>query len=1154
MVQDTTLAGTRARNYWQAQGIAELALGQFAAATEDGDRAGQRRAFYLLAGYYGRTCRIVQSALADRREPLAQAALRNLIALHRPLTQMHRTAPGAVPLALILDRAARDQFARDLIVRVLSESRESLREDAIAARVNELELLGTIVPGTVRRHLQYLEASGHAVRSDRGHARTGRTYAEIDLDSASLRAFLGPELSDRLAAAGFRGLSELEARPAAFRGHAAGEAGLSPATADLVLEAVATLLDTRPPTASAWRHADLLNSPYPRPYQYEAYAVFRGSGYQGHLVESPTGSGKTMIGMMCIQDWLRTLRPGQSILVLVPTSNYQQQWIGELCYKPIGLRLPPENVFAGTPTQLERFRRRTGSQPAIILLTYAALAQTGSGVGKGGFDVDSIETFLQAANVQYVALDEVHKVVEDMRSVSADVTRQLVEWLTDGSIRGLIGFSGTAEAYRPRFAQLGLKLAHSIPLEDLIGYGFVAPFVEFGVPFANSARERRIREILDQYKEHLQGYLRLLGGERLRGWFGETPLADRVAIARDLLRMYRGRSDAEAATARRLESWEHGGELGLAEAPLVTILQVARGWSDTDLAEQAQVDPARFEAIRQALEACRQELAALIYLPSTVARLQAPDFGARLDAAALLALPQEVSSATTRAERAEDLLATTIVGLYRTLSDWYLRAGEGRVETIKALIEAERGVRPVTGIIVFDSGKRLRWRTGVTAPGYDGVAGLFAQLLGDRRFTAFAALSSEMYLTFDEHDPLPPRIAAFIETEMMRGEVADAIFGLATQGLDLPPETVDALRQAFDELIGPYVASLTGIRGPRIGELRRRVLAPFRRQATKLIRGSTRERLRARLHPRNTHLADLLTTFFDYARLATSFRQAHVAEVEQVSGARERLFVVPMPSGRRKQLMYDLTARIVDAESLPVNLVIVSSWARTGWNVIKPNVLIDATATRDVTAWQQLRGRAMRALRTWSNDCYRLLLVLGSGRSQARAEHGDLAEDVLRIVEQTDGQGVSAERLEERLRAVLEAVAPRELRTRVRQDGLSDLTDDERARLMVALMRGRNKVTHIYELVKAYGSTRQVEYERQARAWRRRESIAHKHAYETAVDPFTGSVVRGVEHAPLLYRDDPRADLPADLQARVTDVIAGLDDSVVAGWLRGRES
>ena len=39
-------------------------------------------------------------------------------------------------------------------------------------------------------------------------------------------------------------------------------------------------------------------------------------------------------------------------------------------------------------------------------------------------------------------------------------------------------------------------------------------------------------------------------------------------------------------------------------------------------------------------------------------------------------------------------------------------------------------------------------------------------------------------------------------------------------------------------------------------------------------------------------------------------------------------------------------------------------------------MLIDATATRDVTAWQQLRGRAMRAPATWTNDCYRVLVGL----------------------------------------------------------------------------------------------------------------------------------------------------------------------------------
>ena len=396
------------------------------------------------------------------------------------------------------------------------------------------------------------------------------------------------------------------------------------------MEVVTSLEDTRPREASAWRHADLLNSPYTRPYQYEAFTVFRGGGYRGLLVEAPTGSGKTMVGMLCIQDWLRTLRPGQSILVLVPTSNYQQQWIGELCFKRIGLRLSPEVVFSGTPAQLERFIRRTGSHPAVILTTYTALAQNGSGVGKGGFDVDSIETFLQSANIQYALLDEVHKVVEDMHSVSSDVVRLLVSWLNDESLRGLIGFSGTAEAYRPRFQELGLRLAHTIPLETLVACGFVAPFAELAVPFANAARERRIRELLDGYKARVLQLLELVGGERIRGSLAQVPLEERAAIARDLLGMYRGRPDAEQGIARRLTGWERGGEIGVSELDLVTILQVALGWSDAELARQAAVPAEEFQSVLAALEEHREQLAELIYLPATVARLRREGFGTAL--------------------------------------------------------------------------------------------------------------------------------------------------------------------------------------------------------------------------------------------------------------------------------------------------------------------------------------------------------------------------------------------------------------------------------------------------------------------------------------------------------------------------------------------
>src|SRR5436189_269525 len=69
--------------YWEAQGVAELALAQFDAGLADDDRAAERQAFYRLAHYYQRTRTIAREALTRRREPLAQAALRNLVALHR---------------------------------------------------------------------------------------------------------------------------------------------------------------------------------------------------------------------------------------------------------------------------------------------------------------------------------------------------------------------------------------------------------------------------------------------------------------------------------------------------------------------------------------------------------------------------------------------------------------------------------------------------------------------------------------------------------------------------------------------------------------------------------------------------------------------------------------------------------------------------------------------------------------------------------------------------------------------------------------------------------------------------------------------------------------------------------------------------------------
>jgi hypothetical protein len=125
-----------------------------------------------------------------------------------------------------------------------------------------------------------------------------------------------------------------------------------------------------------------------------------------------------------------------------------------------------------------------------------------------------------------------------------------------------------------------------------------------------------------------------------------------------------------------------------------------------------------------------------------------------------------------------------------------------------------------------------------------------------------------------------------------------------------------------------------------------------------------------------------------------------------------------------------------------------------------------------------------------------------------------------------------------------------ELRRRALVDGVPSLTAEERQALRVGVVLGRNKVTHIYELVKAFGSTRQVEYDREQRAWRRREAIERKHAYEQAVDIRSGAVVRGVQHAPLIYQADPRTDLPETLCQAIAETIRGRDAAIVNAWMR----
>jgi hypothetical protein len=224
--------------------------------------------------------------------------------------------------------------------------------------------------------------------------------------------------------------------------------------------------------------------------------------------------------------------------------------------------------------------------------------------------------------------------------------------------------------------------------------------------------------------------------------------------------------------------------------------------------------------------------------------------------------------------------------------------------------------------------------------------------------------------------------------------------------------------------------------------------------------------------------------------------------------------------------------------------------------VIQPNVLIDATATRDITAWQQLKGRAMRALPSWDQDCYRAVMQLLGTRSSSLESTGDLVPDAVLPLDADSAE--AAQRLEGKARDLLISVHSARAGThggndhlagRLARGRLLELSAEDRTQLVVELMMARNKVTHIYELVRAYGGDSQVHFERRTKRWERSEPVGAKHAHEYSVSPLTGRYGPGVEHAPLLYAGTPRDNVPSELRSLLARETRGRDPMIVRGWL-----
>jgi hypothetical protein len=203
-------------------------------------------------------------------------------------------------------------------------------------------------------------------------------------------------------------------------------------------------------------------------------------------------------------------------------------------------------------------------------------------------------------------------------------------------------------------------------------------------------------------------------------------------------------------------------------------------------------------------------------------------------------------------------------------------------------------------------------------------------------------------------------------------------------------------------------------------------------------------------------------------------------------------------------------------------------------------------------------------MRTWTNECYRLVLLLMSSHHHDITITINMPEDVTATLEELEKAPV-VDVLDDASRAILRAVHQRNARDRlpiagdgdsqtlaekIERGSITSFTEEEREQLVAELMLARNKVTHIYELVKAYGSTPQIHFDRTSRQWSRTESISAKHALEYAVSPLSGQLVSGSEHAPMIYSGDPRKDVPSQLQAHLISNLKESDPKIVKGWLK----
>ncbi|MHA1154513.1 MAG: DEAD/DEAH box helicase [Candidatus Heimdallarchaeota archaeon] len=919
-------------------------------------------------------------------------------------------------------------------------------------------------------------------------------------------------------------------------------------------------------------HQDIINSPIPRPYQLEAYYMFKGEKYNGNIIDSPTGSGKTLMGMMCIQDWIRKLRTNESILVLVPTQNYQSQWVDSICFNEIGLQISPSFVFSGTITQLEGFIQKTREIPPIIILTYTSLAQVlGSKIKKE----KELRQLINWLGIRHVIFDEAHKIVEQEGSATNEVAKRLVKIFKGAHIENLIGFSGTAKAYEKDFKRLKLKLIYIVPEKELIMHGFVAPIAELGVTFAYSGREKAIRELHNELKMNMKQLWNYFGDNNLRREFQKIPMNDRLFICKELLGMYQSyRRDMinEKLKAKFLD-WspnKEKGPLSLIDTNLVQTVQIYNGWSDISLAYNSQHTNAAREIVEET-EQLVMRLEQLIRIPSLQKMIKSEKYGKRMPKRkTFYDIRKESKDRRESSKKVRDIMCSSMVGIYKTLDTWArTKIGEGRVGTFQSIINAEEEIRDVKGVVIFDTGRTIKVEddTGIGSPGFSGVGGSFAQSLSTNilRYNPIAVQSSEMYISFNPEleKPLHVMMAEFVRTEVIVDKLTERIFMELIFELPFQEQLSNFMYLTFKELMATYAKSLRKVYRARFSEFAKKVFVPLGEFIDEMTvmddaLNLSVKLLKDRIANPSIRINNIVLKLYDYGIIARKIEFANKGVLQTASGDLVDYYYLKMPSGRQKQLIYDLVSDFLDSEELPIQLIFVSSWARTGWDVRTPDILIDATATRDVTAWQQLRGRAMRALESWTIDCYSTIAVLlgkaGSADQIIERLPTEMQQNFQKIQKEfTPKKELTAEMIELLDISIDESKLPPEekvvLKAKVNEGSLNKLSSTERMKLIIYLMLSKNKVAHIFEMVKASGSTKQVEFNKKDGKWRRKAAIAKKHRDEPILPVPGAERRRGKYIAPLVYSKDPTIDTPDEVKATLKNLLQGLDEDLLDNWV-----